>query len=438
MSGIIQPPVPFKNLRKTELKKQLAGVTNLRDEDRKEWEHHIDDAFDLPLPGKPDEVWRRFPVERLDPAASGITDISYSLLDSSGKPFPDEDGFSIETGPGSFYACNGRAAFFRDTLRDVLAESRKKNPGAPNDVRENRLTSINRSLSSRYLHLRLEKGKKLSEPLVILVEGDGKADPALLLPKISIHLEDGAGADILLLLKPKENNLMISSRDILLGNNSSLNILTLQGDGSFGRHLLEQRTVLQEKAECRDDFIQSGGYGIADGITVLHGKDSRLRSSGLVLSKEDGALGQKIRVEQNAAGTFSDLLVKSIIREGGKGVFNGILRIPRGARNSVGMERSINLLLGDKARAYALPQLEIVENDVECSHGSSVSSLDPDDLYFLQTRGIRPETGRDLLIQAFIRQVANSMPLFARNTAIRKFINNTLGIPELTYEHQSH
>jgi Fe-S cluster assembly scaffold protein SufB len=94
---------------------------------------------------------------------------------------------------------------------------------------------------------------------------------------------------------------------------------------------------------------------------------------------------------------------------------------------------SHHALLPDQAsRTESLPQLEVVENDVECSHASIIDTLRPEDLYYLQSRGIGPEEARRLLLSSFIRAALKRMPSAAykprRLKLIRDLIAGACGI----------
>ena len=88
----------------------------------------------------------------------------------------------------------------------------------------------------------------------------------------------------------------------------------------------------------------------------------------------------------------------------------GTIKIPQGAYQSSGHESHRSLLLSPQARVESLPELEIVENDVSCSHGSTITELDAEARHYLESRGISREDSHALLTAAFADQLRSKMP----------------------------
>jgi Fe-S cluster assembly protein SufD len=91
-------------------------------------------------------------------------------------------------------------------------------------------------------------------------------------------------------------------------------------------------------------------------------------------------------------------------QEESQSVFNGLIRIDSGAHHTEAYQKNKNLILSDRATVDSFPKLLIANDDVKCAHGSSTSTLDPEQAYYLQSRGIGSEFARDMLLQGFLRQ----------------------------------
>jgi len=94
----------------------------------------------------------------------------------------------------------------------------------------------------------------------------------------------------------------------------------------------------------------------------------------------------------------------------GVGVFGGMIYVAPHAVKTLAKQSNKNILLSPNARIFSKPQLEIYADDVSCNHGSSTGQLNEDALWYMQTRGIAPEQARQLLIQAFVREVTDLLP----------------------------
>ena len=109
-----------------------------------------------------------------------------------------------------------------------------------------------------------------------------------------------------------------------------------------------------------------------------------------------------------------DQLHKAVASGQGRSVFNGAVRVPRAAQRTQAAQLSRSLLLSDRARIDTKPELEIVADDVKCAHGATVSSLQTDELFYLQSRGIGSNQAAQLLQRAFCEEVLRELPAAAR------------------------
>ena len=109
-----------------------------------------------------------------------------------------------------------------------------------------------------------------------------------------------------------------------------------------------------------------------------------------------------------------DQLHKAVAAGHGRSVFNGAVQVPRAAQRTNAAQLSRNLLLSDRARIDTKPELEIVADDVKCAHGATVSSLQTDELFYLQSRGIDSDQAAGLLKRAFCEEVLRDLPPAAR------------------------
>ncbi|MEN9388914.1 MAG: Fe-S cluster assembly protein SufD [Cyanobacteriota bacterium] len=110
-----------------------------------------------------------------------------------------------------------------------------------------------------------------------------------------------------------------------------------------------------------------------------------------------------------------DQLHKAVAAGQGRSVFNGAVRVPRAAQRTNAAQLSRSLLLSDRARIDTKPELEIVADDVKCAHGATVSSLQTDELFYLQSRGIGADQAAGLLQRAFCEEVLRDLPAAARS-----------------------
>ncbi len=111
-----------------------------------------------------------------------------------------------------------------------------------------------------------------------------------------------------------------------------------------------------------------------------------------------------------AAATKSIMKAKGVLEGSAKATYRGTIRIGKNAPDSVGEQRSDALLLGENAHCDALPILEVENDDVVCSHGSTIGPIDEEQLYYLQSRGIDARAARQIIIAGFLEPIVKEIP----------------------------
>ncbi|ALF52103.1 hypothetical protein ACX27_03350 [Nostoc piscinale CENA21] len=118
----------------------------------------------------------------------------------------------------------------------------------------------------------------------------------------------------------------------------------------------------------------------------------------------------------------SEQLHKCIVGDRAHAVFNGKVFVPKPAQLTDAAQLNRNLLLSSKARVDTKPQLEITADNVKCAHGATVSQLEDDEIFYLQSRGIDEHAARNLLINGFAAEIINKVPL----ASLRDILLNTV------------
>jgi Fe-S cluster assembly protein SufD len=110
-----------------------------------------------------------------------------------------------------------------------------------------------------------------------------------------------------------------------------------------------------------------------------------------------------------APQTTSNLLIKTVQNGNGSFLYNGIIRVEKEAQKTDAYQRNENLLLSHTAHAESKPELEIMANDVRCTHGATIGNVQEDLLWYLASRGIPYQKGIDLISQGFLRSVVDKI-----------------------------
>jgi Fe-S cluster assembly protein SufD len=178
----------------------------------------------------------------------------------------------------------------------------------------------------------------------------------------------------------------------------------------------------------RDARVQSLNLHLG-GKQARHESLSQLQAPGafsemLALTVADGTqeFDQRTLQIHQAPNTKSDLLYKNSLREQAKTIFSGLIIVDPDAQKTDAYQSNRNLMLSDDAEANSLPGLEIQANDVRCTHGATSSRIDPEQEFYLQSRGIRKDAADKLLTFGFFEEVLNRLSSDELHSALRALV----------------
>jgi Fe-S cluster assembly protein SufD len=144
-----------------------------------------------------------------------------------------------------------------------------------------------------------------------------------------------------------------------------------------------------------------GAYDRVRTDVTVDGRNARSEILSTYLG--DGTQVHDIRTLQDHAApkTNSELLCQGAVAGTSRSVYTGLIRVHRGAVRSDARQTNNNLVLNEGAHADSVPNLDILENDVKCSHASTVGPVDEDQRYYIESRGVEPEVAEGLIVQGF-------------------------------------
>jgi Fe-S cluster assembly protein SufD len=191
------------------------------------------------------------------------------------------------------------------------------------------------------------------------------------------------------------------------------------GPGANLRYVCEQElsdrtwVFATQRAElARDATLEwvALGFGSARGKvrmeTKLDGPGASANVTGAYAGSGRQHLDFDTTQEHAAAHTTSDLAFRGVLADRATAVWRGMIRVDPGAQQTDAFQESRNLLLSTKAHADAIPGLEIEANDVRCTHAAAVAQVDPEQLYYLRSRGMPEPQAKRLIIDGFLQELA--------------------------------
>jgi Fe-S cluster assembly protein SufD len=132
--------------------------------------------------------------------------------------------------------------------------------------------------------------------------------------------------------------------------------------------------------------------------------------SGFYFTDSDQHLDLDTQQNHLAAHTTSDLLYKGALKDRSRSVWQGMIYVAPGAQKTDGYQANRNLTLSPKARADSIPGLEILADDVRCTHGATVGKIDPELVFYLRARGIPQADAERLVVEGFFDPIMQRIP----------------------------
>ncbi|OYV45871.1 MAG: hypothetical protein B7X06_04055 [Verrucomicrobia bacterium 21-51-4] len=137
----------------------------------------------------------------------------------------------------------------------------------------------------------------------------------------------------------------------------------------------------------------------------MQGPGSEALLSSLTVAEGSEQFDQRSLQVHQAPNAKSDLLYKNALLDQSRTIFSGMIVVEPDAQRTDAYQTNRNLLLNPEAEAVSLPGLEIEANDVKCSHGATSSQLDPEELFYMQARGMPLPIAQELLVTGFFEEV---------------------------------
>ena len=156
--------------------------------------------------------------------------------------------------------------------------------------------------------------------------------------------------------------------------------------------------------------------------TQIDGPGAHVKMNSLSIAEGQQELDQRTLQVHNAPNAVSDLLYKNALLDRSRTIFSGLIKVAEGAQQTDAYQTNRNLLLDPRAEANALPGLEILANDVKCSHGATTGNVDAAQLFYMMSRGIDERTAMKLLVFGFFEEIIEQTANEELAAGLRQFI----------------
>ncbi len=224
------------------------------------------------------------------------------------------------------------------------------------------------------------------------------------------------------------DRLVVPVTELRLADQATLHYVSVQSLGPATWQLAHQASVIGSDAVLESFAVALGGsYARLRTDSALQGDGGTSRLRAAFVGRDEQMLDFRTLQDHRAPRTTSDLLFMGAVADRSHSVYSGLIRVRKGAVRSDAMQTNHNLVLDEGAHADSVPNLDIEENDVKCSHGSTVGPVDEDQLYYLESRGIEPDVAERLIVAGFFEGIADQVPVDGARPMIGRALASRTG-----------
>ena len=373
-----------------------------------------------------DEAWRRTSISRLDfdsfrLVESGGKSIGVDVPESLLEPIADGvHGGEIVLLPDEARVQLSAALHEKGVVFADLKTVEKEHPALLERImgkvvvpEDGKFAALAEGYAQTGIVLYVPKGVNIESPLHSLFWGPGSK--LAYISHVIIYLEEGASVTYVHeAASPDETNgqtLHAGAVEIYVGKSASLRFVELQ---SWGRHVWNfshERVKVERDGRIDWIFGSLGSHLTKNFLDLdLAGQGSEGRMSGFYFTDDSQHLDHDTQQNHLAPNTTSDLLFKGALMGQSRSVWQGMIYVAPGADKTDGYQSNRNLILNSDSRADSIPGLEIKADDVRCTHGATVGKIDPEQVFYLLSRGIPQEEAEKLIVEGFFDPIMQRIP----------------------------
>jgi Fe-S cluster assembly protein SufD len=277
---------------------------------------------------------------------------------------------------------------------------------------EGKFAALAGALAQNGVLLYVPKNVQVEQPLHSILWGPGAF---AYISHLLVLVDDGASVTYVHeSASPTEadaNTMHAGIVEIKVGQGANLKFVELQSWGKHVWNFSHERAHVERDGNL-DWIFGAIGSHLTKNFTELDlaGQGSTGRMSGFYFTDGKQHLDHDTQQNHFAPNTTSDLLFKGALKGKSRSVWQGMIYVAPGAQKTDGYQANRNLVLSDQARADSIPGLEILADDVRCTHGATVGKLEQEPLFYLKSRGIPQEEAERLMVEGFFDPIMQRIP----------------------------
>ena len=380
----------------------------------------------IPMPTLKDEPWRRTDIRGLPADTLRLPE---SAVEVQGAPVPD----TLQASPlGEALAGQIVLSMEEPVLRTLdvslvrrgviftdLRTAEQEHPdllarlvGQVVKPQEGKFAALGHALVRNGALVYIPKGVQLEKALHILFWGPGEG--LAYFDHLIVWLEPGAKATLVVeWASPDEpaEALHVGVVEVHVAEDADLTWVELQSWGTHMWNFTHERAQVGRNARLNWILGAVGSKltkSFMDIDLIAPGAEGYM--SGFYFADDHQHMDHDTQQNHLAPHTTSDLLFKGAVKDTARSVWQGLIYVAPGAQGTDGYQANRNLVLNPGARADSIPGLEIMANEVRCTHGATVSRIDEEQIFYMRTRGVPRKVAERLLIEGFFAEILDRIP----------------------------
>jgi len=374
----------------------------------------------LPNPTRKDQAWRFSNVGLLDLAKFQV-----------GGTLTEEERDAILERSRGLDEVAGRMVFAGDQLiqRDVISDQLKKRGvifqsleramvehadlfrkhfmSQPATLGSARFAALHQALVSSGTFLYVPRGVEIELPVEIFHWLNG--ENASVFPHLLLVTDELAKVTVIehfCSLDPQSPGFACGVNDLVAGPGAKVTYVCAQNWAENVVALQMNTTTVDHDASAMSLNLHIGSrYSRFESLSRLIGEGGRSDLLAVAVAKKQQEFDARTLQDHVSPHTASDLLYKNALDDRARTIFGGLIRVEPHAHFTDAYQKVRNLLLSDDAEANSMPGLEILADNVRCTHGATSGQLDEDELFYLRTRGIPVSVAQRLIVTGFLDEV---------------------------------
>lgn len=319
------------------------------------------------------------------------------------------------------------APIARTNFRNVLSEPAEIPPAARRFLTklapaENPFVALNTAFLNGVTIHQVPAGAVVEQPIEIDYRVSEQAGPPAVHPRTLIVVGADAQCRIVESYSGKGRYFTNAVTEIVAGDRAVVDYYKVQREDTAAFHVATLQAQLGRSTNFSAHSISLGGALVRNDVGVVLSEGTEATLNGLYIVNGTQHVDNHTSIDHAKPHGTSHELYKGILDDRSSAVFNGRIIVRKDAQKTDSKQTNKNLVLSDNAVIDTKPELQILADDVRCTHGATIGQLDAESLFYLQSRGIGKQQARSLLTYAFAQDVVDRIQVPDLRDQLEKYL----------------